>query len=1083
MDIGRIIATRYRIDQVIGHGGMGDIYLGTDLVENRDVAVKRLKKELIQSDPDVVERFLREGDIQQRLTHPAVVRVYEALQFEDDYLIVMEYVKGGTLSALMKRQEGGKLPYKQAIEIGVSLTGALQEAHDKGIIHRDLKPSNIIMTIGGKPRLTDFGAAKLHNSQKLTVTGMVIGTYSYMSPESCRGQEVDGRADVWSFGILLFEMLTGTRPFDQDNPMELMLAIMREPPADIQRLNPDIPDQVADLIYRMLAKDINRRIPSMALIEAELNRILDGNVTGYFTSLHAKLASTSELLAVREPTLPDYGPLLGRHDERSAALKLIADPDCRLITLQGAGGMGKTHLAVDLAKTVKSDFHDGVFFVNLTDIKNPDNILAAIAASLRFQFFGSEKPIQQLNSFLTNKNLLLIIDNFEQVMAGADLLPMLLKGSPDVQILLTSRERVNLKDEQRVTLDGLSPGESFELFIQTARRIRSDYSPNSEETVAIKEICQLLDGSPLAIELAAGWVNMLTAPEIVEEMDDGMGFLESHIRDVPERHRSIRTISENSWKLLNDSERDAMRRLSVFRGGFQREAVRKIVGASLLTLNSLIDKSLLRRSAESGLYSMQELLRWFAAEKLQEMSPDEILEVKEAHAHYYLDYLKTLTPKLVGGGQIKSLAGIEKHLANIQSALNTAIEIKNEGLIEAWIDGMYWFYLMRGRQQEGVKAIRRATFASTIGAKNGLIQVKMMSRLGAYSRFIGEFDSAKAILQESLKLARELKVPEEISFALYQLGAVRPDASGSPAMWQEAFEIAETIRHGWLIAEIANWLAFYNFQTGNIDDAISWLERGLEERRRLGDSYGLAIILTNLGFVQMQMGDLGKAKKLLEEALQINKEIRNFNGIGAAWNNLAYIALSEGEIEEAEKAANQALVYYDQSGNHRGRGEALGNLIGVDIHNGNYNAAEETCHECIQLFREMKLPVHAYVKEQGRIALARNLFNQARIFFKEALLETSNASHKLGVLAGFGELLIKEKSDPAGGLQLLQFVLKHEATEPGVRRSVQAALAASPESAPPQGWVAGHVARAGGLPDSVEAWLEYLAYQPVKSTA
>lgn len=488
MDIGRIIATRYRIDRVIGHGGMGDIYLGTDLLENRDVAIKRLKKELIQSDPDVVERFLREGDIQQKLSHPAVVRVYDALQLDDDYLLIMEYVRGGTLSTLMKRQEGRKLPYKQAIDIGLSLAGALEEAHNKGIIHRDLKPANILMTVGGKPRLTDFGAAKMSNSEKLTVTGMVIGTYSYMSPESCRGQDVDGRADVWSFGVMLFEMLTGVRPFDQDNPMQLMLAIMREPPADIQRLNPEIPDQVADLIYRMLSKDINRRIPSMALITAELQRILDGDKTGYYTSIHSSAVATSELLAVREPTLPDFGPLLGREKERASALNLVEDPEHRLITLQGAGGMGKTHLAVNVAKELKEKFLDGVFFVDLTDIKNPDNITAAIAAALRFQFFGSEAPIRQLNSFLTNKNLLLIIDNFEQVIAGADLLSALLKDSPQIQILLTSRERVNLRDEQRVSLEGLSASESFALFIQTARRIRSDYSPNSEDTKSIEEI-------------------------------------------------------------------------------------------------------------------------------------------------------------------------------------------------------------------------------------------------------------------------------------------------------------------------------------------------------------------------------------------------------------------------------------------------------------------------------------------------------------------------------------------------------------------------------------------------------------------
>ncbi|MEM9773301.1 MAG: protein kinase [Chloroflexota bacterium] len=1063
MDTGQIIAERYRIDRVIGHGGMGDIYLATDLTEQRDVAIKRLKRELIQSDRGVVERFQREGDIQKRLSHPATVQVFDTLSENDEHFIVMEYVNGGTLSSLLKKQDGRRLPFNQVLEIGWHLSEALSEAHRKGIVHRDLKPANILMTSGGKPRLTDFGAARLDDAHRLTVTGMVIGTYAYMSPEACRGEKVDGRADVWSFGVMLFELLTGKRPFGQDNPMQLMLAIMREPPADIQRLNPEVPDSLADLIYRMLAKDVNRRIPSMAIISAELQHMIDGGAGNtYQTSVHTQFIMPGEILGSREPSLPEYGPLMGRVDELRQLIQMMMDPTQRLITLQGSGGIGKTHLAVEAAREVSPHFEDGAFFVDLTDIKDPENITASIAAAVKFQFFGNESPIQQLSNYFSNKNLLLLIDNFEQVIKGADLVTTLLKDSPEIQILLTSRERANLRDEQAITLDGLPADQAYDLFIQTARRLRSDYSPSQDGQQAIRKICDLVDGSPLAIELAAGWVNMLTPAEIVEEMAEGMDFLESNLRDVPERHRSIRAISENSWKLLNDSERDALRRLSVFRGGFRREAVRKVVGASLLTLNSLIDKSLLRRSPESGLYSMQELLRWFASEKLEEV-PSERQKVKESHARYYLDQLRKISPELIGGGQIEALTRIERRLGNIKAALETAIEIRDDELIEIWIDGMYLFYLMRGRQQEGAEAIRRATFASAMGAKNGLVQVKMMSRLGAYQRFIGEFDSAQAILQESLNLARDLKVNEEVAYALYQLGAVRPDVEESPEMWQEAFNIAESINHGWLMAEISNWMAFYNFQIADIDQAIRWLERGMEERRRLQDSYGLAIILTNLGFIQMQMGDLSKAKDFLTEALEINMLIGNFNGIAAAWNNIAYIALSEGEIDEAQEAANQALVYYDQSGNRRGRGEALGNLIGVAIHNQDYTTAEDVCLQCIRLFRSMNLPINVFIREQGRIALARKRYDQARAYFLEALETPSNASHKLSVLAGFGELLTKCGQEEVGR-QLLKFVIENGGTEPEVRRRAEAA------------WDGSIVApEIVGAPSSLNDWITYIS--------
>ncbi len=1040
MDTGYILAERYRIDRIIGHGGMGDIYLGTDLDQDCAVAIKHLKRELVEMDPDVVDRFLRESEIQKKLKHPSVVSVHNAFSYDDDYFIVMDYVSGGTLSTQIKENYAEGMPIEKAIEYGVQLAGALQLAHDQGVVHRDLKPANVLMSADDKALLTDFGAARLEEAQRLTVTGMVIGTYAYMSPESCRGEKVDGRADVWSFGVMLFEMLTGVRPFGQSNPMHLMLAIMREPPADIQRINPDIPDQLADLIYRMLAKDINRRIPSMSLIKNELSHMLkDGALATHHTSVHTNFFMVpGELTATREVSLPEFGPLVGREAERDQLADLIKLTENKLITIQGSGGIGKTHLAVEVAKVVDGQFDDGLYFVDLTNTSQAEHVIAAIAAALGFQFFGSEAPALQLSNYLTNKNLLLIIDNFEQVIAGADLITALLDDSPEIQIVLTSRERVNLRDEVVVTLDGLPKDDAYDLFIQTARRIRSDFAPSADGRQAIGQICEMIDGLPLAIELAAGWVNMLTPPEIVEEMAEGIDFLESNMKDVPERHRSIRAISENSWKLMSESEREALRRLSVFRGGFRRDAVRKVVGASLLTLNSLIDKSMLRRSPESGLYSMQELLRLFAAEKLDEV-PDERKEVKEAHARHYFAWLKNLTPELIGGGQVEALGRIDRRLGNIQAALNTAISMRDEGMIEIWIDSMYWFYLMRGRQQEGVEAIRRATFASTMTTSNGLVQVKMMSRLGAYSRFIGEFDSAQAILQEGLKLAREIEVDEEIAFALVQLGAVRPDKVESPAMWQEAYELTQKMGGGWLMAEISNWLAYSNFELGDIPKALEWLEKGMEERRRLQDSYGLAIILTNLGYVNMQMGDLVKAKKYLQEGLEINTQIGNFNGIGAAWNNLAYIALSEGSIKEAEDAANQSLIYYDQSGNKRGRGEALGNLIGVAIHNKDFGTADDICLQCIKLFREMDLSIRPFIKEQGRIALAQNELSKAQKYFVEALNGATNTSLILSVFAGYGELLVKS-DEVELGVSLLDFVVNHAASESEVRERAKSAL-------------------------------------------
>ncbi|MEM7799378.1 MAG: protein kinase [Chloroflexota bacterium] len=1096
MVVGKTIAKRYRLDRMIGHGGMGEIFAGTDLEENRIVAVKRLKRELTQLDSSVVQRFLREGQVQSQIKHPNVVQVVDVCQHEGEHFLVMEYVGGGTLGELMRRQ--GRLPIVQSLEIAYQVAQALEESHSYNIVHRDLKPANILMMPNGTPKLTDFGAARIDSAHKLTVTGMVIGTYSYMSPESCKGEAVDARADVWSFGILLFEMLTGQRPFGQDNPMQLMLAIMREPPADIQKLNPEISDHLADLVYRMLAKDRDQRIPTMKIVATEISVMLEQGLS--LSRMHSTMNTaffdaSSQISSPRASQLPSYGALIGRESETKELVNLFNQAEARLITLLGPGGVGKTHLAVHVAKAVEAQFPDGIFFVDFTDVKDTQLIASTIASELRFQFFGPEDPVQQLSNYLSNKRILLILDNFEQLIKASSMLLNLLNNAPLLNIVLTTRERLNLREEFLVTIDGLATSldlddekagqsdarkahetEAYQLFIQKARKIRSDFAPGKKDQAAIGKICQLVDGSPLAIELAAGWVNMLMPEEILEEMAEGMDFLETNMHDVPERHRSIRAVSENSWRYLDDTERETLRRLSVFHGGYRREAIRHVIGASLRTLNSLIDKALLRRSPKTGLYSMQEMLRWFAAEKLNEV-PEEKRETEWKHAEYYLGRIKQLFPDLIGGGQLDALASIDRRLPNIQIALESAINQKNVELIEVWVDSMYYFYLMRGRQREGAEAIRKATFgvSRVLPSNDHLLQVKMMSRLGAYQRFIGEIDSAQAVLKESLNLARSMNYKKEISFSLYQLGATRPEIKSSANMWREAFEIAEEINDGVLIAETTNWLAFNCFESGDIQKAIKWLERGLSERRKLNDSYGLAIILTNLGFIHMRMGIFGKAKRFLREALEINKKLRNYNGIATDYNNLSYIALHTGELSAASNAAKQAVQYFERVGNKRGRGESLGNLIDIALKQNNLDEAERICQDCISLYQSINLPVLDFIGRLGMIALERGDYRSGYQQLVEVLSEDNpRTALKLEMLTGFARIFAKQ-GKIAQAFSLLRLVTDHNATEQVVKERAEGYLAEIKDKQPDKMSVETNADQ----PQSVDEWVAYVLQMPV----
>jgi serine/threonine protein kinase len=283
-----IIANRFEINDperdLLIRGSMGDVYRGTDAQTGQPVAIKALKPDLVAEYPDAVARFVREGEALRRLKHPNIVRIVAAVEDKGKQYLVMEYVEGGSLRNLMDEQ--GALPITRALEIAIDLANALFHAHRQGIVHRDLKPTNVLLARDAAPRLTDFGVAYVAGSTCLTDTGMRIGTVNYFSPEACAGEKLDERADIWALGVMLYEMLTGQRPFTGKTVNVTATAILTQPIPDLAQLRPDVSPTLAELIYHMLEKDSKRRIPSMRLVEEGLK--LEAR-------LHARRATSSPL--------------------------------------------------------------------------------------------------------------------------------------------------------------------------------------------------------------------------------------------------------------------------------------------------------------------------------------------------------------------------------------------------------------------------------------------------------------------------------------------------------------------------------------------------------------------------------------------------------------------------------------------------------------------------------------------------------------------------------------------------------------------------------------------------------------------
>ncbi len=296
-----LIAGRYRLDELIGRGGMGDVYRGTDVQTGTTVAIKLLHESILADNPDIVDRFTREGEALRQLDHPNIVKVLDTLEEDGRHYLILEYVSGGSLRDLMDEQ--GRLPLPAVLNVALDLADALTRAHRLNIIHRDIKPDNVLLAEDGTPRLTDFGVAHLGNRTRLTQTGSVIGTYAYLSPEACNGLELDSRTDIWSFGVMLYEILTGRLPFQEASTGAILTAILTKPAPDLDRLRPGLPRPLVDLITRMLEKDRERRINSVRLIGAELEALIHG----LDTPLRSLLLNVHESRESRFRTPSDQG--------------------------------------------------------------------------------------------------------------------------------------------------------------------------------------------------------------------------------------------------------------------------------------------------------------------------------------------------------------------------------------------------------------------------------------------------------------------------------------------------------------------------------------------------------------------------------------------------------------------------------------------------------------------------------------------------------------------------------------------------------------------------------------------------------
>lgn len=744
--------------------------------------------------------------------------------------------------------------------------------------------------------------------------------------------------------------------------------------------------------------------------------------------------------------------LIGREKELADITALLDRKDVRLVTLKGLGGTGKTRLALEVGLQLESrlpdSFPDGVWLIELAAIVEPILVVPAIAAILGVKEARGTRLIDTLKSHLKSKRLLLILDNLEQVIEAATDVSQLLSSGPGIQVLCTSRVPLRIRGERayavrslalpdltrRLSKEALAQYASVHLFTERAADVNGDFELTDDNASVVAEICVRLDGLPLAIELAATRVRLLSPQALLERLSQRLNVLTGGARDLPERHQTMRGAIAWSYDLLDESEKKLFRRLAVFHGWCTLEAVEAVCNydrecnsnprLALISsdcVQSLLDKSLLqRREATDGKLRlwMLETLHEFALEKLQESGEYETL--KREHALYFMRLGEEAEPELRGKQQTEWLLRLELEHDNIRAVLRWSIESASGEAVELGIRilGATWrFWNIRGHFSEGrellteILAIEMALLYPTMRAH----RAKALNGAGVLAWSQGDYVGAQALHEESLALRRELGDKLGVAHTLTNLGNVawsQGDYAAAQALHEESLVLKRELGDKLGISYSLNNLGTVAKEQSAFVAARALYVESLALRRELGDQLGIAYTLTNLGVVAHLQGDYSYARTLHEESLSLKQDLGDESGIAYTLNNLGNVAKEQGDIEAARSLNMESLLMQRGFGDKLGSSYSLNNLGVLAYLQADYDAARALYEESLALRRELgnKMGTAVSLHNLGSLECDQERYDTARFLHNESLALWCELGNNRGIasaLAGLGRLTVK----------------------------------------------------------------------------
>jgi predicted ATPase/DNA-binding CsgD family transcriptional regulator len=668
------------------------------------------------------------------------------------------------------------------------------------------------------------------------------------------------------------------------------------------------------------------------------------SVQSSFAKVNLKNEEIRHIISIMSNILPALlSSLLGRERETATLHKLLTRADVRLVTITGPGGVGKTSLALHVVHEIRDAFEDGVFFISLAPINDSTLIIPTIAQALGVTESPNRLLLDSLKDFLRKKQMLLLLDNFEQIVSAAPLLTELLNACAGLQMLVTSREALHLRGEHEFPLEPLalsdqisieslyqSPG--IALFVQRVQAVQPDFQLTEENAPAVTKICARLDGLPLALELAAARIKLLPPKTMLERLQESsLQMLTRGARDLPARQRTLRSAIQWSYDLLEDEEKYTFRWLAAFIGGFTLEAARIVIepSASLDVLESLVGKSLVRQTEMDGAprLSMLETIREFGLEKLNHTH--ELESARRAHATYYLTFAEDAERELTGADQKSWLQRLEREQDNMRAALQWAIEHSEVEFAQRMAGALQPFWFRRGRWSEGRRWLEHSLVIESNATLNQSVRANALYGAGMLARFQGDLVRARMLCEQSLEIYRSLADQTGVLKTLAQLCRItnfQADQEGTKMFIMEAASLIETLPDSVVRAEAYTdmALAILDFSAPMFQPEVTrYIAESERIHRAFNNLTGLALASLHLGLRASLEGDFTLALSRYEEGERLALELGDVRLLSRVAGSWALLALREGDFVAARRRVETSIQQYDNMGDHQSPGNLM----------------------------------------------------------------------------------------------------------------------------------------------------------------